>query len=107
MVCSMGVRYCNDNGAMIAQAGWEMFRSNSMHVLYICEVYKSSTGQTNLYFTTEYNVLSSKHINKSLICIILSHIYYCNFMLLLDHLRFKLFMGIMLVEHSHYYIHTT
>ena len=27
MVYGMDERYCIDNGAMIAQAGWEMFRS--------------------------------------------------------------------------------
>ena len=27
MVYGMDKRYCIDNGAMIAQAGWEMFRS--------------------------------------------------------------------------------
>ena len=27
MVYSMNKRYCIDNGGMIAQAGWEMFRS--------------------------------------------------------------------------------
>ena len=31
MVYGMDERYCIDNGAMIAQAGWEMFRSGQTH----------------------------------------------------------------------------
>ena len=48
-VCAMDERYCIDNGAMIAQAGWEMFRTGQLTKL-------EDTWCTQRYRTDEVEV---------------------------------------------------